>query len=176
MKKTSNFPQAELEVLEPGFAADQMHSLRPIYNRKRPESDDEVQARITEFFDYCEKTDTRPGLELLALFLGVSRQSVYLWAEGQGCSQRRQEMILRCKQLIYAFLEQCNLGGKISPPTGIFLSKVWMGYVENASLEIIPGTHRPGYEQTTLSTEELLRLREERRALPEKPNLDDPTE
>lgn len=43
-----------------------------------------------------------------------------------------------CQELIQsakAFIEQAMLGGKISPPSGIFLMKNWLSYKDAISIE-----------------------------------------
>lgn len=39
------------------------------------------------------------------------------------------------KAFVGAFIEQSMLCGKISPPSGIFLAKNWLGYKDTISLE-----------------------------------------
>lgn len=44
-------------------------------------------------------------------------------------------MIQSAKAFIGAFIEQAMLGGKISPPSGIFLMKNWLSYKDAISIE-----------------------------------------
>lgn len=44
-------------------------------------------------------------------------------------------MTQSAKAFISAFIEQAMLGGKISPPSGIFLAKNWLGYKDTISIE-----------------------------------------
>ena len=46
-----------------------------------------------------------------------------------------QELIQSAKAFIGAFIEQAMLGGKISPPSGIFLMKNWLSYKDAISIE-----------------------------------------
>ena len=39
------------------------------------------------------------------------------------------------KAFISAYIEQAMLSGKISPPSGIFLMKNWLGYKDTVSIE-----------------------------------------
>lgn len=54
---------------------------------------------------------------------------------GIDCSAYRQELTQSAKAFISAFIEQAMLGGKISPPSGIFLAKNWLGYKDTISIE-----------------------------------------
>ena len=46
-----------------------------------------------------------------------------------------QELIQSAKAFIGAFIDQAMLGGKISPPSGIFLMKNWLSYKDAISIE-----------------------------------------
>ena len=54
---------------------------------------------------------------------------------GINCSEERQELIQSAKSFIGAYIEQAMLGGKISPPSGIFLMKNWLSYKDAISIE-----------------------------------------
>mgnify|MGYP006910024871 FL=1 len=67
--------------------------------------------------------------------LHISRTTLFRWNNGEDCSSYRQELIQSAKAFIGAFLEQAMLGGKISPPSGIFLMKNWLSYKDAISIE-----------------------------------------
>jgi hypothetical protein len=78
------------------------------------------------------------------LALHVSRTTLYRWANGEDCSQARQEVIQTAKAFISAFIESALMNGKISPPSGIFLMKNWCNYKDTISIEensISSGNH-----------------------------------
>lgn len=64
----------------------------------------------------------------------ISRTTLFNWNNGTGCSEMCQELIQSTKAFI-AFIEQAMLGGKISPPSGIFLMKNWLSYKDAISIE-----------------------------------------
>jgi hypothetical protein len=53
----------------------------------------------------------------------------------RGCIEKCRELIQSAKAFIGAFIEQAMLGGKISPPSGIFLMKNWLSYKDAISIE-----------------------------------------
>lgn len=131
----NNFPQAGLDNLEPEFVADVVQSLRELNEMGKPETDEEVKDRIDKYFEFCQRTGNRPGIESLCLALHISRTTLFKWNIGSNCSSYRQEIISNAKGFIAAFLEQAMTRGKISPPSGIFLMKNWLNYKDTISFE-----------------------------------------
>lgn len=135
--RKNNFPQAELDGIEPGTAKELVHSLKQLHDLGKPQTDFEVAERIDQYFSFCETSCLRPGIESLCSSLHISRTTLFRWSHGQDCSEYRQELIQSAKSFISAYLEQALLCGKISPPSGIFLAKNWLGYKDTVALEEI---------------------------------------
>lgn len=131
----NNYPQGELDKLEPGEVRQIVSSLKELHDMGRPKTDEEVENRINDYFCICESSSIRPGIESLCVALHISRTTLFRWNAGEDCSLYRQELIQSAKSFIAAFLEQSLLNGKISPPSGIFLAKNWLGYRDTISLE-----------------------------------------
>jgi hypothetical protein len=131
----NNFPQAGIDNLEPEFVAEVVQSLRELNELGKPDTDDEVKDRIDKYFEFCQRTGNRPGIESLCMALHISRTTLFNWNAGINCSPYRQEIIITAKGFIAAFLEQAITRGKISPPSGIFLMKNWLNYKDTISFE-----------------------------------------
>lgn len=131
----SNFPTNGLNDVSAEFASDTIKSLNDLYNMGRPNSDDEVEQRINEYFRFCEQSSIRPGVESLGLALSVSRTALWNWERGIGCSARRQELIIKSKSFITAYIEQCMLNNKMYPGSAIFMLKNWAGYKDTVEVE-----------------------------------------
>lgn len=74
----SNFPNAQQPALKPeemGGMVAAMEELRelPKINTNDP---DELESRVRYFFEWCTEKQLRPGVELLALCIGTSRQNL----------------------------------------------------------------------------------------------------
>lgn len=134
MSKT-NYPQAGLETMEPAAVQQIVSSLRELHDMGKPETDEETKQRIDDYFLFCEHSSIRPGIESLCMALHISRTTLFRWNNGDDCSKYKQELIQSAKSFIGAFLEQAMLGGKISPPSGIFLMKNWLSYKDAISIE-----------------------------------------
>ncbi|WP_287649978.1 hypothetical protein [Blautia sp.] len=133
----SNLPSSQVNDLEPDLVAETVKSLLELNHLGKPETDTEVKNRVNQYFQFCQDTGTRPGIETLCLSLHISRTTLFNWSSGIGCSAERQEIIEKAKTFIAAFLEQIVLRGRISPPSGIFLMKAWLGYRDTISFEDI---------------------------------------
>lgn len=131
----NNYPSQQLSDLPDDFVQETVQSLKQLNDMGKPETDTEVQERIDQYFQFCEDSGCRPGIESLCLSLHVSRTTLFNWVHGVGCSQERQQIAERAKSFIGAFLEQSVLRGKISPPSGIFIMKNWLGYRDTISFE-----------------------------------------
>lgn len=89
----SNYPSEQVNDLDPDFVAETVKSLRELNDLGKPETDEEVKARIDQYFEFCQDTGNRPGIESLCLALHISRTTLFNWASGTGCSTERQEII-----------------------------------------------------------------------------------
>lgn len=133
--KKNNFPQGQLGEIAPSGIQEIVTSLKKLHDLGKPQTDKDIEKRIDDFFSFCQQSSLRPGVETLACALAVCRTTLFNWSNGVGCSLRCQELIQSAKAFICAYLEQCLLSGKISPPSGIFLAKNWLGYKDSISLE-----------------------------------------
>ena len=131
----NNYPQSGLDDVPPAQVREIVSSLRQLHDLGKPQSDAETEERINAYFEFCERSSIRPGIESLCLSLHISRTTLFRWNNGQDCSERRKELIQTAKSFIAACLEQYFLSGKINPATGIKLAKNWMGYRDTISLE-----------------------------------------
>ena len=135
MGKSNNYPQGELDKMEPATTQMIVTSLMELYDKGKPQTDEEVRQRVEDYFSFCAYSSMRPGIETLAACLHVSRYTIFNWSKGIKCSEERKEIIQGAKSLINAFIEQALLSGKINPASGIFLAKNWLGYKDSVSLE-----------------------------------------
>lgn len=131
----NNYPQGQLDDMEPSGVQEIVTSLKELHDRGKPRTDEEVKQRIDDFFTFCQTSSLRPGIETLCCALSISRTTLFKWNNGDCCSPKCQEYIQSAKAFISAYLEQAVLGGKISPPSGIFLLKNWANYRDTISIE-----------------------------------------
>lgn len=131
----NSYPQGQLDDLEPSTVQEIVTSLKQLHDKGKPKTDEEIRDRIDEYFLFCQQSSIRPGIESLCLSLRISRTTLFNWSNGTNCSAKCQEYAQTAKAFIAAFIEQAMLGGKISPPSGIFLMKNWLSYKDSVSIE-----------------------------------------
>ena len=156
----SNFPTNGLADVSAEFASNTIKSLNDLYNMGRPNSDDEVEQRIDEYFRFCEQSSIRPGVESLGLALSVSRTAIWNWEHGIDCSMRRQQLIVKAKAFIVSYIEQCMLNNKMYPGSAIFMLKNWANYKDTVELTTEQNT---GAQAPVLSQEEIHQIAEQAR-------------
>lgn len=128
-------PQGQLTEMNPVKVKAIIHSLRELYDMGKPETNTELKQRIDMFFQFCEDSSVRPGVQALCTALHVSRTTLYRWSNGEDCDKERQEIVGMAKSFIDSFIEQVTLSGQVSPPVGIFLLKNWCSYKDTVSIE-----------------------------------------
>lgn len=143
MGQRNNFPNNKLNEMDANAVQGIVTNIRQLYEKGKPKDDEECERRINDFFEFCERTSTRPGIETLCMSLHITRQTLLNWTRGEGCTPKRKALAQEAKSFIGAFLEQAALSGKINPATSIFLMKNWLGYkdsvmYETASSELLP--------------------------------------
>lgn len=137
----NNYPSVAADDLPAEFVSDSISSLQALASlgkiTGKPEQDAAFEERVTKIIEFCKEKAMRPGIETICAGLGISRQTLLDWEKNTygGISERRQEAVKQVKQLIYAFLEQAGMSGKINPVTYIWLSRNWMKYREVAPEE-----------------------------------------
>ena len=98
----------------------------------------QVEQRIGEYFKYCADNDRRPQVVGLCNWLGISRQTLNEWKNGDVRTATHGDIIKKA----YGMLEEMWIDymqtGKVSPPTGIFLSKNWFNYRDVADVVVTP--------------------------------------
>lgn len=153
MGKSGNYPQAALETVPPEAVRQIVTSLKQLHDMGHPGTDEEVKDRIDQYFEFCEYSSIRPGVESLCLSLHITRQTLLNWSNGLGCSEKRQEIAQSARAFLAAYLEQVTLQGKLNPASSCFMFKNWFNYHDNVTVE---QTKEP--ERRALSAAELPKL------------------
>lgn len=141
MSKNS-YPQTALEAVSPEAVQKIVTSLKQLHDLGRPTTDEELAERIDQYFQFCEHSSVRPGVESLCLSIHIARQTLLNWANGQGCSERRQQIAQSARSFLAAYLEQLTLQGRLNPASSCFMFKNWFNYHDNVLPEPTPEPQR----------------------------------
>ena len=171
MARKNNFPTGELSEVPAGFTQEVVSSLKALYDKGRPDTDEETEQRLNDYFSICDESSVRPGVETMRLALCVSRQTLSNWEKGVGCSKQKQDMIVRAKSFVTAYIEQLMLHNKIFPGSGCFFLKNWAGYRDSFTIDnAVDGVNQqPNETREQIATRYAGYIGAEE---PEKPDLD----
>lgn len=151
----NNYPQSQIDEIEPTKVQEIVTSLKELHDMGQPKTDSEVESRINQYFQFCEHSSVRPGVESLCLSLHITRQTLLNWANGQGCSEERQKMAQTARGFLAAYLEQVTMQGRLNPASSCFMFKNWFNYRDNITVEPVQEPQR-----RVLTAAELPRLGE----------------
>ena len=109
----------------------------------------QVRERIGMYFKFCSDNDRRPQIVGMCNWLGISRDTLNKWVNGEVRTATHTDIIKKA----YAFMEEMWTDymtyGKISPPTAIFLAKNWYGYKDVADVVVTPNNPMQGLDANT---------------------------
>lgn len=151
----SNYPTQKIKTelqKTPGFVSDTVNSIMEISKGTKPRNETELQERITEYFSFCASHDFKPGIESLALSLGVDRTTFWRWCNAEnGVSDDWCNICKTARQGIVAFVEACANSGHLSPPIAIFSLKNLANWKDTVSFEDITPSATNGKENKTIN-------------------------
>lgn len=144
--------------ITPGDNSTAVKDMLYIYSMPKinVDSDAEVEQRIQDYFSYCIDRDIRPGVEGMAMALGVNRRTLWDWEQGntRNSSVVRSDIIRKGKQFLALYLENLAQNGKINPVTWIFMMKNHFGYKDSQDINIIPTNNN----DTTVPLDDIKKL------------------
>ncbi|WP_195274785.1 terminase small subunit [Blautia massiliensis (ex Durand et al. 2017)] len=132
--RRSNFPNAQQPDVEPGETGELVSSIEELRALPAVREYSEVAERVKWFFQWCADHDLRPGVELLALSLGCSRQTLLNW---QHEGSDRGHVIDTAKQVIAALTEQWGLTNRLNVAAFCFLMKNNYGYSDSVTIDTV---------------------------------------
>lgn len=109
----------------------------------------QVADRIEMYFKYCVENDRRPQVIGMCNWLGISRQTLNEWKNGEVRSTTHGDIIKKAYNFMEELWTDYMLYGKVSPPTGIFLSKNWFNYKDIADVVVTPNNPLDGLDADT---------------------------
>ena len=170
----NNYPNQSIDKdLPKEFIAPTIDSLSALAAKGRisgkAADDEQFRERCAEFIQFCRDHSLRPAIESACLAFGITRQTLHRWSVADGCGAQRQQDVLQFKQMIFAFLEQSALSGKLNPVNYVWLSKNWMNYQDQIRID----TDEQSIHSYVQRTPEEIAARYAGTPKPELPQFDD---
>lgn len=128
----SNFPNAQQPAVKPGETGKLVGNIEQLRAMPAVREADAVRERVKWFFEWCSERDIRPGVELLALSLGCTRQTLLNW---QHEGSDRGHIIDAAKQVIAALTEQWGLTNSLNVAAFCFIMKNNYGYSDSVTID-----------------------------------------
>lgn len=100
----------------------------------------QVSERITWYFEHCIESDMKPTVAGLCNSLGICRNTLWTWRNGDFRGGTHQAIVQRAYRLLEELWEDYMLNGKINPVSGIFLGKNNFGYQDKQEYVVTPNT------------------------------------
>lgn len=99
----------------------------------------QVADRCAKFFQWSAEDDVKPTSAGLAVALGMDRQTMLRYANGQaGNSKEVSECVKMALAMMASQMEHFMENGKINPVAGIFLMKNSLGYRDQQEVLVKP--------------------------------------
>ena len=123
--------------------SEKMRKLKVIYDMPKInlDSDEEVEQRINEYFEYCIEAQLRPTVEGLGLAIGVNRSTLYNWEVKKtraGLNDFRYNIIKKAKDYIAFLMSDLVMENKINPVTCIFYAKNYFQICDRQVVVLTP--------------------------------------
>lgn len=110
----------------------------------------QVEDRIGQYFQFCADNDRKPQIVGMCNWLGISRDTLNQWKNGDYRSTTHTDMIKRAVSVIEEMWADYMQAGKLNPATGIFLAKNWYGYKDVADVVVTPNNPYQGASEEDL--------------------------
>ena len=110
---------------------------------------EQVQERLKLYFQHCVDNDRRPQIVGMCNWLGISRQTLNEWKNGEVRSATHGDIVKKAYNLMEEMWTDYMTNGKISPPTAIFLAKNWFSYRDVADVVVTPNNPMQGLDADT---------------------------
>ena len=120
----------------PKYVSETISCLMDLGRNGKPKNCEELKQRIDGYFLYCAEHGLKPGIETLCLALDCDRRSFWSWCVGvRSHVEEWQNICIRARQSIIAFMESAMYSGKVSPPVAIFTMKNVAGWRDTLTVE-----------------------------------------
>lgn len=99
---------------------------------------EQVKQRINDYFVFCVENDRKPNIKGLGNWLGVSRETVNTWKNGDYRAATHSDLIKKAIDILEEIWVDYMQNGKINPASGIFLGKNMFGYKDVQDVVLTP--------------------------------------
>lgn len=131
------------------FITQSVTSMKKFLMNTRPETDQELEERLHEYFSICAEAGIPPVYEKMCLFIGSYGKQFSEWADGNklGTGPRCQELCIKARAICSAFEAEAAMNNKLNPVVYIFRGKALYELKDNPEIAFsIASDERPKEE------------------------------
>ena len=99
---------------------------------------EQVKNRIELYLTHCIDNDRKPSIAGVANWLGISRDTLNSWKNGEYRNDSHSDLIKKVYTMMEEIMVDYFQNGKVNPASGIFLLKNMFGYKDTADVVITP--------------------------------------
>lgn len=97
-----------------------------------------LEERFWKFVDYCMENDVRITNQVTYLAMGITKDDVYHWENGQTRTPEHGELIKKVKSFCAGYREMLGADGKLNPVTLVWWQKNYDGLVDKSEVVLTP--------------------------------------
>ena len=120
-------------------------NLPPI-DISEPKQDEE---RIGLYFQHCADNDRRPQVVGMCNWLGISRQTLNEWKNGEVRRGTHGDIIKKAMGFLEEMWAEAMLTNRLNPATGCFIAKNWYNYSDTQQIVVTPNNPMQGLDADT---------------------------
>ena len=98
----------------------------------------QVEQRITEYFMHCAENDRRPQVVGMCNWLGITRETLNTWKNGEYRSGTHSDIIKKAMSFLEEMWAEAMLTNRLNPATGCFIAKNWYQYADTQQIVLTP--------------------------------------
>ena len=141
----NNFPSAK-PVIETdddkALVSKLLNEVLVEYNQPKVKSDEELAARLNDYFVRCANNNQIPTVEEMCMSTGYAYSTCYDWETGRrkGFSDSTAEIIKKAKEMLKTFDAKLVISGKLNFLAYCFRAKNYYGMVDKQEMVLTPNT------------------------------------
>ena len=109
----------------------------------------QVEQRIGDYFQHCADNDRRPQVVGMCNWLGISRDTLNTWKNGEYRSSTHSDIIKKAMGFLEEMWAEAMLTNRLNPATGCFIAKNWYQYADTQQIVVTPNNPMQGLDADT---------------------------
>lgn len=106
----------------------------------------QVEQRIGDYFQHCADFDRRPQVVGMCNWLGISRDTLNTWKNGEYRKGTHSDIIKKALSFLEEMWAEAMLTNRLNPATGCFIAKNWYNYSDTQQIVVTPNNPMQGMD------------------------------